>query len=318
MSHFVHMCGFDVLSTILEEEIIDRKDFVSFTNGMPLLLGHGDTAIIFNKDKLLEKGYNFQEVKYDKKFLNKNPEIKKHVLGHKTKKLLQEELFQRLDQHINKVENLGLPEINQEIEGARRTKKIIRGDVIGYFLSQISYENEWLVESPFKFDIDDIDAIIHSSKTFNEYYPIENKYMAKIFFVEDFHPTQYLSPSPLIDWILQKRVYLDEFVKSGAKLDVYMTELYQLVYSLILYPEWEQYTRFQQKPLINLPSQWDAIFRKMHTIEVLALKVEAVDFVFRYYILEYNKDVGIEKDNEKSIIEHHEKSIIAQIVEQTR
>ncbi|MDD4213145.1 MAG: hypothetical protein PHY42_07135, partial [Bacilli bacterium] len=80
MSHFVHMCSFDVLPTILEEGIIERNNFVSFTNGMPLLLGHGDTAIVFDKDKLLRKGYTFQEVIYDKKFLNKNPKIKSHIL----------------------------------------------------------------------------------------------------------------------------------------------------------------------------------------------------------------------------------------------
>ena len=56
----------------------------------------------------------------------------------------------------------------------------------------------------------------------------------------------------------------------------------------------------------------------MHTIKDPALKVKAVDFVFRYYILGYNKGAEIETDAYISMIEHHEKSIIAQIVEQTR
>lgn len=311
MSNFVHMCGFDLLSTILKEEMIDRKDFVSFTNGMPLILGHGDTAIIFNKEKLLRKGYTFQEVKYDKIFLNKNPEIKKHVLAHKTKKQLQEENFRRIDQHIDKVNNVGWSEskINQEIKMARRTKKLIRRDVIDYFLSQISYEKEWLIESPFKFDIEDIVAIIHSSKTFNEYYPVDSKYMSKMVFVEDFDPIQYLNPSPLFDWMLQKKEQLDEYVNSGDEFDVHILELYQLVYSLILNPEWEQYTRSQQKPLISLPSQWDAVFKKMHTIGDIGSKIEAIDFVFKYYILEILKDEEREKGKSK-LIEDHENLLL--------
>ena len=315
MCHFVHMCGFEALSTILEDRTIERNDFVSFTNGMPLLLGHGDTAIIFNKNNLLEKGYVFQEVIYEKTFLNKNPEIKKHVLGHKTKKQLQDFIFQGLDEQIINVKKLGLSDIekNRETEAVKRTKKIIRKDVIGYFLSLINYENEMLVESPFEFDIDDVDAIIHSSRTFNEYYPIDNKYISKIFFVEDFHPTRYSFPSPLISWISQKKALLNEYVISGNKLDTYTAELYQLVYSLILYPEWKQYAKSQQKPIINLPSRWDAIFRKMHTIKDPALKVKAVDFVFRYYILGYNKGAEIETDAYISMIEHHEKSIIEKI-----
>lgn len=314
MSYFVHMCSFNVLSTILDEEIIDRKNFVSFTNGMPLILGHGDTAIIFNKEKLVAKGYTFQEVKYDKTFLNKNPEIKKHVLEHKTKKQLQEELFQRIDQHIDKIESLRLSEnvVNQEIKMARSTKKIIRKDVIGYFLSQISYENEWLIESPFKFDIDDIDAIIYSSRTFNEYYPVDKKYMSKIFFVEDFHPTRYLNSSPLIKQIVDIQKQLNEYANSGDNLDVYMVELYQLIYLLILNPKWKQYTISQQKSPISLPPQWDAIFKKMHTIDNLASKIEAVDFVFRYYIL--YKDEEREKSDLK-LIEDYENSIIERLDE---
>lgn len=288
MSHLVHMCTFDVLSTVLNDAKIERRAFISFTEGMPLLLGHGDTAIVFNKRKLLDKGYYFRQIEYDEEFLNENPEIKNHVFEYKTKEELYTYLVGSIDFQIEKIKNLVQTDLKETLKNLEGIKKSIREDPFGYFLNNIAYENELIIENPFEFDIHDIDAIIHSTKTFFEYYPIPTIYHNKICFVEDYHPNQYRFPSPLADWMIQKEGEIDAYKKRGIIADLYIPKLYQFVYSLILHPEWRKHAKCKFKPPVTLPSKWDEIFRRMDTIEDITLKNEAIDYVFRSYILGYD------------------------------
>lgn len=228
----------------------------------------------------------------------------------KTKNQLQEVLFKRLDLFITELKSLGTSDIklDQAIERIRKQKKIIRKDVFGYVLKVVSYENEILVESPFKFDADDIDAIIYSSRTFYEYYPLNDKYMPKILFVEDYHPIDYLPGSPLAGRISQIKEQTYNYVDPETNPDFNLPELYQLVYSLILCPKWNMYTKSRQRPVINLPLYWDEIFKTIHTIEDPALKARGINYVLKSYVLGYN--LHIFRPNS-------EKSIIKQIVEGT-
>ena len=132
--------------------------------------------------------------------------------------------------------------------------------------------------------------------------------MPKILFVEDFHPIDYLPGSPLAGRISQIKEQRHKFVDSGTNPDFYLPELYQLVYSLILCPKWNMYTKSRQKPVINLPSCWDEIFKTIHTIEDPALKARGINYVLKSYVLGYN--LHIFRPNS-------EQSIIKQIVEGT-
>lgn len=295
MSHLVHMCSFDILPTILNEAKIERRGFISFTEGMPLFLGHGDTAIVFNKQKLLDKGYYFHQIEYTEEFLNENPEIKNHVLEYKTEEELCDYMIGIINFKIKKIKNLVRKDFTQknELKKLNSVKKLIYKDPCGYFLQSINYENELIIENPFEFDINDIDAIIHSSKTFIKYYPIPTIYNNEIIFVEDYHSPEYIFGSPLADWMTQKEDEFDIYEELGVIADLYPTKLYQFVYSLILHPEWQIYAKYKIKLPVTLPSKWDEIFRRMNTIGDITLKIEAIDYVFRSYILGYNLHIEI-------------------------
>lgn len=304
MSHLVHMCSFDMLPTILNEAKIDRRGFISFTEGMPLFLGHGDTAIVFNKQKLIDKGYDLRQIEYNKDFLNKNPEIKNHVFEYKTEEELCDDLVGIIDFKIKKMKNLAQKDlINKEmLESLEIVKKSMYEDPVGYFLKATSYENEVIIKNPFIFDIHDIDGIIHSSKTFYKYYPLPAIYNKKVVFIEDFHEPEYMFLSPLADWMIQKENEIDSYKELGIIADLYIPKLYQFVYSLILHPEWRLYAKYKIKPPVILPSKWDKIFRQMDLIEDITLKIEAIDYVFRSYILEYGLHIKT-PESEKLIIQ---------------
>ena len=56
----VHKGSYDCIYRILKNNVIVGQDkFVSFSDGFPLAPTHGDSIIVFDKDKLIEKGQIF-------------------------------------------------------------------------------------------------------------------------------------------------------------------------------------------------------------------------------------------------------------------
>lgn len=309
MNHCVHMCNFVDLSTILEEGIIETKKFVSFSNEMPLRLGHGDSAIVFNVKKLSEKGYNFQKIKYTKKYLKKNPDIKEHILEYKTDEQLREHIIKISDKRIEDAKLRKLPDekINAEIIRRRRVEELLDNDLLGVFLKGIWYENEIVVESPLEFDEDDIVGIIHLSRTFNKYYPVNSKYSSKILFLEDFESSR-IRLSPLSKRMNNVDIKLGEYEKlTNQRIDGRIIKLHHLAYLLTIYPDWKKYIDFQQRKPIDLPPHWDNVFKEMHNVEQ-SLKLAAINLVTSKYILESSRYLE-NSDYEKTIIEQITKKV---------
>lgn len=304
MSYFVHMCSFDTLSTILKEEKIDRQVFVSFTNGMPFFMGHGDTAIVFKKQNLLDEGYEFKQVEYTKEFIERHLEIKQHILEYQTEDEFLIQMLKPIEFEIQKIEALISDPIIKKLklEEYNEIKKLIKNDPLGYILQSIQYENEMLIHSPFEFDVEDVEAIIHSSRIFNGFYPIPKIYFDKTFFIEDYYPPSCMFQSPLYYYMANIEGEIQKYQELGASfaaLDI--SRVYQFVYSLILNPGWQIFAKRNIKSPIELPSSWNEILKEIHTIDDINLKVQATDYVYRSYILQNNLHISM-PESEKFIL----------------
>lgn len=260
--HLVHMCFCDEAPSILEDMFIKGKKYVSFSRGMPLNISHGDTTFVFNRSHLEAKGYKFINIEYTREFLDKNPDLNEHVIGDdfniaNIRKLFKKDL-KELEKH--KTDNSKL------IRDLKKQKKALESkDMVPAILKTCSFEKESvLCDTCMDFEIDDIDAIICSSRTVHKYYPLPKEFLPKITYVHDYLEPKIFVPSPLYEYWKSIELYFD----AGKEYDfaVYILKMYHYTYQIALNVEARMMAKFEPKPVMGLSSIFEKAFANLSKI----------------------------------------------------
>jgi hypothetical protein len=289
--HLVHMCFCDEAPNILDDEFIKGKKYVSFSRGMPLGITHGDTAIIFNRSKLEFKGYKFTNIEYTREFLDKNPLLREHIYAedfdvNNIKKYLKKRIKE-------------LKKLKAGFEKIKSLRKVLKGyeqkDIVPNILNACSREKEAvLCDTCMDFEIDDIDAIICSSRTVHKYYPLPKRYISKITYIHDYFPVSIITSSPLEEYWNNLERYFKEIEAAAPTIDVYIHQMYHYTYQLALNIDASMMASIEPKPVMEL----SPIFEKAFTVLPKLDKMTKIDFTDRLldkHIIYGNKSPELEE-----------------------
>ena len=309
----VHKVWFYKLSQILRDKRIIGKNYVSLSDGIPLVPGHGDSVIIFKRENLIKKGLKLLKIEYNKEFFDNHPEIRSYVMEYKTEEEINRKI-EGMHEFLTKREERLSKLISDWDKSKERMESIKKSELCSkimntkeYFLEMIKYEDEIITNSLFEFEFNDIEKILISSRVFERYCTIPIELENKIIYVEDYFPPTYHEPSPLSEWI-KDRLSNEVLTRGGSEfLNRDLISSYQLVMALILHPEWETecHVITHLKLLQILPEKLDKIIRKIseidyHDIEELVTYI-VLTYGFtnsRFLFLEFENDL-IERLNKK-------------------
>lgn len=276
----VHKGSFDRIYDILQCKKIDRGKLVSFSDGLPLVPIHGDSVIVFDKNRLLEKGYNFLKITYEKSSLKKNNELLEHLMGNKSLTELKEEALKEINEYENRIESGSNDDYS--IKMFENLKHVIKHDPMRYFIRVFESEREIVSYSPFEFEQEDVKHVITSFLMF-KYYGRPEHFKGKFILLEDYCSPQIAVGSPLNDWLEEKHL---ELGSSGIhNIDKEVFSAFQIINAIILHPQWNSYVLPSLKFDVRIPRRWDRIMRNMHKYPNDALKSSVTDYIFRAYIL---------------------------------
>jgi hypothetical protein len=283
-----HRSTYDHISKIINEKRIERRRFVSFADGFAFLPMHGDSSILFNKEKV-ESKYKLTKIIYDKDWLEDHPEIFEHVLEYKS---VEEHI-----ENIRKMNEKSIKNSREQLKKANQTDvKIYRRDIresfnnlrnlkkkpIWTILEYIKGEDEYIADSPFEFEYDDICHIIYSSDLFQKHFPIPKELSDKIDYYCDYFPHTVYTYSPIHNYLMDMdRVYKERGLYSHPK-DLF--DLHYLINAIKNMPDWEQYVVIPEKRDIIIPERWLEVIKKIDKISDIDLKIKTIGFIITYYI----------------------------------
>ena len=168
----VHRGTYDEISEILKNRCFRGNKYVSFSDGFPFLPMHGDSYIVFSKEKLLKK-YDFLKIEYNKKFFENKNDLLKHVLENKSISDIKAEIIKGYNRTIERFEDCMSLFSNEEKMQYIKQIELIKKEIVGvkknpmsYFFMMIKNEKEIVAYHPIKFEISDIEYIIYSSFEF--------------------------------------------------------------------------------------------------------------------------------------------------------
>lgn len=286
----VHRGTYDEISEILIKKRFRGEKYVSFSDGSPYFPLHGDSYIIFNKEKLIKKK-NFLKIKYDLMFFKKNPELYDYIREGKSEEQIKNDFIGYYQKTINKLSSVlrrcsdeDRKDINHQIKLIREQIDNIKVEPMAYFFVMIEHEREILTEQPFEFEYNDIDSIIYSSYQFFKYFPCPEELKRKILFMDDFFP---VNPAPFSPLDHHLSSIFKKFIKSEKNIgiDPKVFMLHQLM-SLIT-----SNLDFLTDAIMNIdrnlliPAKWIPIVTKINKIKDKEFKVEIIDHVWRNYLL---------------------------------
>lgn len=191
-NYIVHACNHGELPKILKAGVIKGSPYTSFSEGFPRAFAHGNCFIIFDRDKLHAKGYILIPVEYTKKFFRENPDIKQHISEHKLPEELQKMYIDMCRFHIERLRAISInynKDCESQLQYYLKSLKLAKNSpncMVGSQLEQLSCEKEILCKEDISFDTGDVVGIIHQSKTFEQYCPVDIAWHSKILFADDY------------------------------------------------------------------------------------------------------------------------------------
>lgn len=285
----VHKGSFDRISKILEEKSIQFRKFASFSDGLPFVPVHGDTVIIFDKNRLIKKKNKFLKIQYNADFLTKNKDVMRYLMEDKSEEELLKDVFKDIDVlekkykfNLDKLSTAEKNEVSLELDRLNQIKDKIKSNPLNYFIGIFELEKEILSNSPFNFDLDDVKYII-SNALIKRYYKIHKEIEDKIFFLEEYCPAEIAIGSPLFTQLKQQIVELEKMNVVGIDKEVFLA--FHTINAIILHPEWKQYVKPIKRPESQIPERWEIILKNIHHFPNNQLKVSVIDYIFRCYIL---------------------------------
>lgn len=295
----IHKGWINQISAILKNKKIVKEKFVSFTDGLPLIPGHGDSAIIFDRQRLIDKGYKFLKIEYTQDFIIQHPEIHRHLFENKTdaeiRGMIENGFNNQIQRHKIQLTEKSKNEIENKISELSKMKHNALKEHSAYFLEMIKYEEEIVTSSPIEFDFGDVVKILISSRSFERYFPIPDEWSRKIEYVEDYFPPTFSPSSELGKWL--KGRLTDRLIARSygfVNFDLIMT--CQVAFAIVLHPEWEIEggVKMSFKALEILPKNIDRIFRKLDSLTNEEIE-EIVDYTFQAYVLRYAQNSKLEE-----------------------
>lgn len=262
--HLVHMCFCDEAPCILEDMFIKSKKYVSFSKGMPRGITHGDTAFVFNRSRLEDKGYEFTNIEYTREFLDKNPDLKEHVYGddfniEKIRKLHKN--------HIKELKKHKGDTYNERRFLQKQIKNYEGKDIVRSILNACEREKESvLCDTCIDFEVDDIDAIICSSRTVLKYYPLPTEFLSKITYIHDYFHVQIINASPLHQYMENLKLFFEKVKQDFPTLEDYIPMMYHLTYLLAFNVNARKMAIFEPKPVMELSSIFEKAFANLSKI----------------------------------------------------
>ncbi|MDD5473056.1 MAG: hypothetical protein PHU34_02795 [Candidatus Methanoperedens sp.] len=289
--HLVHLCFCDEAPNILDDEFIKGKKYLSFSRGMPLGITHGDTAIIFNRSKLESKGYNFTNIEYTREFLDKNPLLKEHICAgdfdiNNIRKYLKKRIkeLKKLKAGIEKIKYC-----------RKQLKSYEQKDIVPLILNACSREKESvLCDTCMDFEMEDIDAIICSSRTVHKYYPLPERYISKITYIHDYFPAKYAMFSPLQEYWEDLETYYNTVTAGAPIIDAYIHQMYHYTYQLALNIDASMMASIEPKPVMELSTLFEKAFMVLPKLDK-STKIDFSDKLLNKRILYGNESPELEK-----------------------
>lgn len=191
-NYIVHACNHSELPKILKAGTIKGSPYTSFSEGFPRAFAHGNCFIIFDRDKLRNKGYTLIPVEYTKKFFKENPDIKQHISEYKSLEELQKMYIDMCRFHIERLRATSVnynEDCERQLQYYLKSLKLAKNNpncMVGSQLEQLSCEKEIVCKEDIIFDISDVVGIIHQSKTFEQYCPVDIAWHRKVLFADDY------------------------------------------------------------------------------------------------------------------------------------
>lgn len=259
------MCFCYEATSILEDMFIKGERYISFSRGLPDSLAHGDTAIVFNRNKLESKGYKFTNIDYTQKFIDKNPHLKEHVSGEDFDK---ENIIKVLNKRL---ESLKSPIVNPNIKKIQYFEKMIKDyhykDIFENVLKACSVEKESvLCDNCMDFEIDDIDAIICNSRTVHQYYPLPREYSSKIIYIHDYITAIITPSSRLNNYAKLLKTYFDKVKEENPTFDIFIHSMYHTAYKIALDTNARKMISNEIKPAMKLSPVFEKAFAYLPTV----------------------------------------------------
>lgn len=232
----VHKGSYDRIYYILKNKSIDWRKFASFSDGLPLIPIHGDSAIIFDKSKLIEKNHHFLKIKYEIDFLKKNKDVLEHLMENKSKEELLKKVFEGIGNFEKKLtilrataSNEDIKEIDNRQKELNEFKRRVKISPMDYFIKMFGYEKEIISLNPFNFDSEDVKFVI-SNSLMPKYYGVPDEFKDRFIFIEDYCNAKIVIGSPLFSWLDMKKAELDDMKIQGIGVDGELKDITEIDY----------------------------------------------------------------------------------------